>query len=121
MIVSKGMEVKRHTVTTVEGLAFRGDAKMKPMMQGDHMIMMEMHYSAGAASPLHAHSHESLCYVIRGQVKVVVGQDTYMLGAGDACKHPIDVLHSLEAIEDSVFLEIKSPPMPLDQFLGTSK
>ncbi len=121
MIVSKGVEVECHTVTAVEGLSIRGDAKMKPLMQGDHMIMMEMHYSAGAASPLHAHNHESLCYVIRGQVKVVVGPDTYILGPGDACRHPIDVPHSLEAIEDSVFLEIKSPPIPLDQFLGTSQ
>ena len=121
MIVNKGAEVERRTVTAVEGLSIRGDAKMKPLMQGDHMIMMEMHYSAGTASHLHAHNHESLCYVIRGRVRVVVGQDTYTLGPGDACRHPIDVPHSLEAIEDSVFLEIKSPPIPLDQFLGTSQ
>ena len=120
MIVSKGVEVERHTVTAVEGLSIRGDAKMKPLMQGDHMVMMEMHYSPGAASPLHAHNHESLCYVITGRVKVIVGQNTYMLGPGDACRHPIDVPHSLEAVEDSVFLEIKSPPIPLDHFLGTS-
>jgi hypothetical protein len=31
------------------------------------------------------------------------------MGPGDVCRHPKNVLHGLEAIEDSVIVEIKSP------------
>jgi quercetin dioxygenase-like cupin family protein len=49
---------------------------------------------------------------------MVVGKEEYVLGAGDVCLHPQGVSHSVEGVEDSLVVEIKSPTQPLEQFLG---
>ena len=92
---------------------------MKPLMAGDHMVMMETHIPVGATTPLHAHQHESLVYVVKGRLRFVIGDETHTLGAGDTCRHPVGVLHNMEALEEAAIIEIKSPPLPLEQFLGT--
>jgi quercetin dioxygenase-like cupin family protein len=43
------------------------------------------------------------------------------MGPGDVCRHPKGVLHGLEAIEDSVVVEIKSPAPEIDAFLAVRK
>ena len=121
MLVAKNADVEHRVIQSIEGLAIQGEVKMKPMMSGDHMNMLEIHYAAGAGSPTHTHQHESLCYIVRGKARVMVGETSYTLAAGDACRHPENVPHSIEAIEDTLVLEIKSPVQPLEQFLGTGR
>lgn len=120
MILARNSEVEERVVKMIEGRPLQGDVRMKPLMGGDQMIMLEIRYPTGAGSPPHAHQHESLCYVVKGKVKFVVEDETFVVGAGDACRHPEGVTHSVEAIEDATILEIKSPAQPLEQFLGTS-
>ena len=120
MLVAKGVDVAYRTVSKIEGLPMRGTVNMKPLMGGDEMIMLEIHYPAGSGSPVHVHQHESLCYIVKGRVRATVEEETHVLEAGDVCRHPEGVRHSVEAIEDTVVLEIKSPAQPLEQFLGTS-
>ena len=121
MIVARNAEVMHQVVRTVEGLPFQGEVSMKPLIHGDQMVMLEIHYPAGAGSPLHAHQHESLCYVVKGKVKVVVGEETYTLGPGDTCRHPKGIPHSIESMEDTTLLEVKSPAQPLEHFLGAAE
>ena len=121
MTMARNTDVESWTLRAIEGLPVRGEVRVKPLIRGDQMTMLELHYPAGSASLLHAHQHESLCYVVKGKVKVVVGEETYTLGSGDACRHPKGVLHSIEGLEDATILEVKSPVQPLDQFLGTTR
>ena len=118
MLVAKNDQVDSINLTTVEGRPFTGNVTMKVMMAGDEMNMLEIHYPAGSSSPLHTHQHESVCYVLRGRLKGTVAGETVELGSGDACRHPEGVEHSVEAIEDTTILEIKSPAQPLDEFIG---
>ena len=118
MLVTRNMDVQSITMKKVEGLPIQGEVTLKPLMVGDKMIMLEIHYPPGSGSPVHTHNHESVCYVVKGKVKVVVEQVEYTLGPGDACIHPKGVPHGIESLEDAVILEIKSPPLPLEQFLG---
>ena len=119
MIVAKNVDVEHRAVKLIEGLPIRGDVKMKPLMGGDQMIMLEIQYPAGSGSPRHAHQHESLLYVVKGKVKAEIDGESYTLGPGDACRHPEGVPHGIESLEDATILEIKSPAQPLEQFLGT--
>ena len=41
----------------------------------------------GVGVPLHAHTHESVVYVVKGKVKSTVGSEEYILGPGDVCRH----------------------------------
>lgn len=120
MIVTKNTDVAARKIRTVEGLSTHGEISMKPLMVGDQMVLLEAHYPPGAGAPLHIHQHETVCYVVRGKVKVTVGEESFTLGPGDCCRHPKDVPHGIESIEDALVLEIKSPAQDISQFLGMS-
>ena len=119
MMVARDAEVEALIAKTVEGLPMLGEVHVKPLMAGERMTMLVLHYPTGAGSPTHTHGHESLCYVVRGRAKMTVGEEAFVLEAGDACRHPDGVPHSVEAVEDTTVLEIKSPAPLLGAFLGT--
>jgi quercetin dioxygenase-like cupin family protein len=122
MIKSKNSDVEAVTVKSVEGKAiYGGDMLVKPLIKGDEMTFLEIRYAAGVGSPLHTHTHESIAYVVKGKVKSTVGSDEFIMGPGDVCRHPKDVLHGLEAIEDSVVVEIKSPAPEIGAFFAIGK
>ena len=119
MIKSRNAEVKAVAVNAVEGKPiYGGEMFVKPLMNGEEMTFLEIHYAAGVGAPLHAHTHESIAYVVKGSVKSTVGSDEFIMGPGDVCRHPTGVLHGLEAIEDSVVVEIKSPAPDLGAFFA---
>ena len=55
------------------------------------------------------------------KVKSRVGDDEFIMGPGDACRHPIGVLHGLEAIEESLVVEIKAPAPDIAAFPAMGK
>ena len=118
MYTAKNADTETIYPDRVEGLPFRGRVSLKAMQSGDNMVMIEMRYPEGASSPEHAHDHESVCYVVSGRVRGVIDGAESVLEAGDACLHPRGVPHSVEALEDSMIVEIKSPAVPLENFLG---
>ena len=59
-----------------------------------------------------------MAYVVKGKVKSTVGEEEFIMGPGDVCRHPIGVLHGLEAIEESVVVEIKSPAPDIGAFFA---
>ena len=94
---------------------------VKPLISGDEMTFLEIRYAAGVGAPLHTHTHESIAYVVRGKVKSTVGSEEFIMGPGDVCRHPEGVLHGLEAIEDSIVVEIKSPAPEIRTFFAMRK
>lgn len=107
------------TVRAIEGADVYGDAlQVKPLIAGDAMTLLEIHYAAGSGAPPHVHDHESVIYVVRGRIKTVIGTETHTLGPGDACRHPAGEPHGVEALEDALIVEIKSPPPQLGDLFG---
>jgi len=120
MIKSRNADVKAVAVSAVEGKPlYGGEMLVKPLMKGDEMTFLEIHYAAGVGAPLHTHTHESIAYVVKGRVKSTVGADEFIMSPGDVCRHPAGVLHGLEAIEDAVVVEIKSPAPDIAAFFAT--
>ena len=119
MIFAKNADTDVLAIKTVEGKAIAGSLLIKPLIEGEEMTLMEIQLSAGVSSPPHAHDHESLVYVVKGKLKAVVGDRTLVLGPGDVCRRPRDVSHFLEALDNSTFVEIKSPAVDLMRILGT--
>ena len=106
-------------VRSIEGASVTGDAlQVKPLIAGDAMTLLEIRYAAGSGSPPHVHDHESVVYVVSGRIKTVIGPETHTLGPGDACRHPAGEPHGVEALEDSVIVEIKAPPPQLGELFG---
>jgi quercetin dioxygenase-like cupin family protein len=119
MYLAKNSDVKAIVVKTIEGKPMNGNLLVKPLIKGDQMTFLEIHYQPGVGAPMHVHSHESLAYVVKGKVKMTVGKDVYVLGAGDVCRHPQGVPHAVEGIDESIVVEIKSPAPEIESFLGT--
>jgi len=119
VITSRNADVEAVPVSAVEGKPlYGGDMLVKPLIKGEEMTFLEIHYTAGVGAPLHTHTHESIVYVVKGKVKSTVGADEFIMGPGDCCRHPKGVLHGLEALEDSVVVEIKSPAPDIAAFFA---
>jgi len=118
MLLVKNEDIDRRVLSIIEGKPVQGSIGLKALMSGDRMVILEIKYEAGSSSPVHTHSHESLCYVVSGTAKVKVGDQSSTVGPGDVCRHPEGVPHSVEAIDDLVVVEVKSPAQPLESFLG---
>ena len=122
MITSRNADVKAVAVSAVEGKPmYGGEMLVKPLIKGDEMTFLEIHYAAGVGAPLHTHTHESIAYVVKGKVKSTVGEEAFVMGPGDVCRHPKGVLHGLEALEDSVVVEIKAPAPDIAAFFGVRR
>ena len=118
MLHTENAQVESQVVGTIEGQPNTGTFFVKPLMQGDRMALLEIRVRAGVASRFHAHSHESLIYVVSGRLKTTVDNETFVLGPGDVCRHPCASSHRVEALEDTLFVEVKSPPIELRQIFG---
>jgi len=118
MLFSKNDSVDAQAVTSIEGQPTSGTFVVKPMLSGEKVSLLEVRVRRGTVSSMHAHSHESLIYVVSGALKTIIGERQYVLGAGDACRHPEQVMHNVEALEDTVFVEVKSPIPALSATLG---
>jgi quercetin dioxygenase-like cupin family protein len=122
MISARNAEVAAMRVSAVEGKpTYGGELAVKPLISGETMTFLEIRYAAGVGAPLHTHTHESIAYVVRGKVKSTVGSEVFIMGPGDVCRHPKGVPHGLEAIEDSLVVEIKSPAPDLGAFFAITR
>ena len=87
MLSSRNSEVKPITVSAVEGKpTYGGNLVVKPLIKGDQMTFLEIHYAAGVGAPLHTHTHEFVAYVVKGKVKSTVGEEEFIMGPGDVCR-----------------------------------
>ena len=118
MLYSKNTSVDAHAITSIEGQSTSGTFVVKSMLSGENVSLLEVRVRRGTVSSMHAHSHESLIYVVSGALKTIIGEQHYVLGAGDVCRHPEQVMHSVEALEDTIFIEVKSPVPALSATLG---
>ena len=73
-------------------------------------MVCEFFLERGTVVPTHQHMHEQSGYVVSGQVTFTIGDMTQTLLPGDSYAIPGDVPHSVTAEEDSVLVEIFSPP-----------
>lgn len=99
-------------ITSVEGQPLAAPAEVRVLAEGERMLTIEVTMPAGQGSPPHVHDHESVGYIVRGRVRMVVGGEVAELEAGDGFLHPPGVEHALTALEgEAVWLEVKSPPI----------
>ncbi len=115
--VSRGDEVQSIAVKSIEGKPTYGESlHAKPLLMGEHLAFLEIRYAKGTGAPLHVHTHESIVYVVSGKLKTRISDDEFVLEPGDACLHPAGVSHTVEALEDSIMVEIKSPAPDITKF-----
>jgi quercetin dioxygenase-like cupin family protein len=98
-------------MTTLEGAASAGEMTIKPLVVGNDMLLIELFEAKGVRVPEHTHDdHESIVYLVKGSMRLVIDGREFIARAGDAWLHPRGVPHWSETLEDCIAIEIKSPP-----------
>ena len=75
----------------------------------EKMTLALIHLRKGAVVPLHHHPHEQSSLVQSGRILFVVAGEEAMLQAGDMIVTPPGAPHTVEALEESIVLDVFSP------------
>ncbi len=83
------------------------------LITGDRMMLAHVYLKKGAIVPLHSHDNEQLTYILEGALRFWIGDDeseTIDVRAGEVLHIPSNVPHKAEALEDTLDVDIFSPP-----------
>jgi quercetin dioxygenase-like cupin family protein len=105
-------EAELTRITEVEGRPLGSSVELRTLAATPAMVFVECRFTKGQASQPHQHpDHDSIVYVVSGKVKVTIDGEVFVAGPGDAWHNEPGVVHHIEALEDSVSVEVKSPPV----------
>ena len=104
-------QIPPERLASVEGAKPQGNIEVRRMMVGNEILMLHVFREKGLIDPVHKHiDHETVAYLIRGRLRLVIGGEEFIAEAGTSWIHPPGVDHFSEALEDCEQLEVKSPP-----------
>lgn len=90
------------------------ESLVRRLVTGERMTLAHLRLDAGARVPMHAHDNEQLSWVVEGALRFVVGAgeagEEVFVGAGEVLHLPGGVPHSAEAVEDTLAVDVFSPP-----------
>ena len=77
---------------------------------GERTMLCEVELARGSVVPEHTHPHEQIGYLARGRLRFRIGDEVRDIAQGDSWLVPGDVPHEVTALEDSIAIDIFSPP-----------
>jgi len=83
------------------------------LITGDRMMLAHVYLKKGCIVPRHQHENEQLTYILEGGLKFWIGEDEkeiVIVRAGEVLHIPSNIWHKAEAIEDTVDVDVFSPP-----------
>ena len=86
-----------------------GGIRRKTLVHGSKPLMSEFLLDKGTDLPKHSHPHEQTGYLVSGQIRLAIADETRDLFPGDSWCIAGNIEHGAEIIEDSVAIEIFSP------------
>jgi len=82
----------------------------RKLITGDRIMMSHVILKKGSVVPAHKHANEQITYILRGTLKFEVNGKDIVLREGDVLHIPSNVVHSAVALEDTLDLDVFSPP-----------
>lgn len=77
---------------------------------GERLMVTRYTLRSGVSTLPHHHPHEQFTHILSGFIRVVAGEEERVLGPDGVSYIPPNLPHSFEAIEETVCLDIYSPP-----------
>ena len=77
---------------------------------GEHIMVVRIVAAKGSEVPLHTHAHEQVGHVESGRARFRIGDEETVVATGDGYSVPSNVPHGVVVLEDSVFVDVFSPP-----------
>jgi quercetin dioxygenase-like cupin family protein len=76
---------------------------------GEAIMMMEVHFEAGAEGYVHSHPHEQMTYCLKGSFEFNVDGVIHPLKAGETLRVPGNAKHGCRALEAGALLDAFTP------------
>ena len=89
------------------------DTISRKLITGDAMMLAHVYLKKDALVPQHSHHNEQLTYVISGALHFYIGanrEQEVIVREGEVLHIPGHVLHEARALEDTLDVDIFSPP-----------
>ncbi len=86
-----------------------GGLTRKVAAYNDNVMCVEVHFDKGTVAARHHHPHEQITYVISGKFEFTVGDETYIVSAGDSLYKQPDIEHGATCLEAGTLLDIFTP------------
>jgi quercetin dioxygenase-like cupin family protein len=83
------------------------------LITGDRMMLAHVYLKKGCVVPRHQHDNEQLTYILNGSLKFWIGAEEtkeVIVRAGEVLHIPSMVWHKAEALEDTLDVDVFSPP-----------
>jgi quercetin dioxygenase-like cupin family protein len=83
------------------------------LITADRMMLAHVYLEKGCVVPKHSHENEQLTYILEGALHFWIGEDgeeELTVRAGEVLVIPSNVPHKAEALEDTLDVDIFSPP-----------
>ena len=83
------------------------------LITGNRMMLAHVYLKKGCVVPKHSHENEQLTYILEGALRFRIGADEaqeVLVSAGEVLHIPSNVPHMAEALEDTLDVDIFSPP-----------
>jgi quercetin dioxygenase-like cupin family protein len=80
------------------------------IVDGDKLMVVEVHFTPGGGAARHNHPHEQVTYVLNGSIRFTLDGKETVLKAGECVHIPSNVYHSAAADEEVFLLDVFSPP-----------
>lgn len=77
---------------------------------GTDVMLARILLKKGAHVPLHHHHNEQVTYVLEGALEFLIAGDRIVVRSGEVLCIPPNVPHEVNALEDTVDLDIFNPP-----------
>lgn len=85
----------------------------RKLITGDRVMLAHVFLERGCIVPKHHHENEQFTYIISGALRFWIGENgeqELVVSAGEVLHIPSNVPHRAEALEDTLDMDIFSPP-----------
>ena len=89
------------------------DTFARRLITGDRVMLAHVYLKKGSIVPRHSHENEQITYILEGGLRFWIGEDESQVidvMAGEVLHIPSLVQHKAEALEDTLDVDIFSPP-----------
>jgi len=89
------------------------DDLSRRLISSERMMLAQVFLDKGCIVPQHSHENEQLTYIVEGTLRFFLGEDeseVVDVGAGEVLHIPSGLPHRAEALEDTLDVDIFSPP-----------
>jgi quercetin dioxygenase-like cupin family protein len=85
----------------------------RKLIAGDAVMLSQVFLKKGCIVPKHQHHNEQFSYIVEGALRFWIGDDPaeeVVVRSGEVLHIPSNVWHKAEALEDTLDMDVFSPP-----------